>query len=122
MTTVDDLFQNTYLNGPNRERLSELAPGKGSAGRPDLERLSGCAQPGKAQQASPTGKGSAGGTGMDALGIFFCRRRPRPLLFRQVLETVVLLVVHDKLTFGDIFWKISFFNHEFSPKAVPPVC
>ena len=49
-----------------------------------------------------------GGWDLDALGKFFRRRRrrrPRPLLFRQFLEKVVILVIfHQKLTFRDIFF------------------
>ena len=55
---------------------------------------------------------------MDALGKFFRRRRrrrrrPRPLLFRQFLEKVVILVIsHQKLTFCDIL----FLKVVFSPR------
>ena len=49
-----------------------------------------------------------GGWDLDALGKFFRRRRrrrrPRPLLFRQFLEKVVIFShFHQKLTFCDIF-------------------
>ena len=56
---------------------------------------------------------------MDALGKFFRRRRrrrrrrPRPLLFRQFLEKVVIFShFHQKLTFCDIFLS----KVVFSPK------
>ena len=50
-----------------------------------------------------------GGWDLDALGKFFRRRRrrrrPRPLLFRQFLEQVIILVIsHEKLPFGDIYF------------------
>ena len=46
-----------------------------------------------------------------------------PLLFRQFLEQVVILVIfHQKLTFGGIcVFKGRFFPQEFSPKARTPV-
>ena len=52
-----------------------------------------------------------GGWGLDALGKFFRRRRRRrrrrrPLLFRQFLEQVVILVIsHEKLTSGIFCFK-----------------
>ena len=51
-----------------------------------------------------------GGWDLDALGKFFRRRRrrrrrPRQLLFRQILEKVVIFShFHEKLTSGDIYF------------------
>ena len=64
-----------------------------------------------------------GGWDLDALGKFFRRRRrrPRPLLFRQFLEKVVMFShFHQELTFCDFFFKGRFFPQEFSPKACLP--
>ena len=67
-----------------------------------------------------------GGWDLDALGKFFRRRRrrrrrPRPHLFRQFLEKVVIFShFHQKLTFCDFCFKGRFFPQEFSPKACLP--
>ena len=66
-----------------------------------------------------------GGWDLDALGKFFRRRRrrrPRPLLFRQFLEQVIIFSHFSWKTdlWGHLFLRRSFFKNEFSPKAAPP--
>ena len=68
-----------------------------------------------------------GGWDLDALGKFFRRRRrrrrrrrPRPLLFRQFLDKVVIFShFHKKLTCCEKN-KGRFLPQEFSPKACLP--
>ena len=59
--------------------------------------------------------------GLDALGKFF-RRRRGPLLFRQILEKVVFLIIfHQKQIFWDICFKVVFFPKNFRRRHASPL-